>query len=530
MQSFDGIVIGGGHNGLTCAAYLARAGARVAVVERNPTIGGGCATEELTLPGFKHNLHSNFHLFTDGPVAGDLQLHRYGLHYVYPDVQHGMAFRDGTAVCIHRDPHRTAASFSRFSKADARRYLELHEKFGVRARNFVLRVFYSRPLPPEELARRVTGPLGRELLDYGRLSLYEAVDLNFEDEHIRCLFKSFLHTITLANLPRLGSYFVRSFSRRAMVALPKGGAASLTNALARVVQEHGGVLVTGKHVEEILVKGGRATGVRLAGGEVLRADRFVASGVDVAQTVRMAGEENFEEPIVEKIEALEWAGHSIVTLHVALDEPPRYRAAAFEPNIDRAFSIAFGVDTTRDLEEIFLEDIEQGRLPRRWHGNGACNTLFDPSYAPPGKHSAFWWPFAPYAFGERGAESWNDQREEVRGQILAEWREFAPNMTERNVLGTFLFTPLDIERSCINMVRGSHHTLAYIPTQIGAGRPIPEFSGYRTSIEGLYLCGATSHSGGGISGSPGYNCANVLAEDLAIPRWWTPVPEPAWDE
>ncbi len=215
---------------------------------------------------------------------------------------------------------------------------------------------------------------------------------------------------------------------------------------------------------------------------------------------------------------------------MALNEPPRYRAAEFDPDVGRAFNMAFGVDSSDELETIFLDDIENEQLPRRWHGNGACNTLFDPSYAPPGKHVAFWWPFAPYAFGDKGAESWNEHREEVTRQILEEWREFAPNMTEENVLATYLFTPLDIERSCITMVRGSHHTIAYVPAQLGGSRPMPELGRYRTPVEGLYLCGSTSHSGGAITGSPGYNCANALADDLDITRWWTPLPEPEWDE
>jgi phytoene dehydrogenase-like protein len=113
--------------------------------------------------------------------------------------------------------------------------------------------------------------------------------------------------------------------------------------------------------------------------------------------------------------------------------------------------------------------------------------------------------------------------------MLKEWRAYAPNLTESNVLGTYLFSPLDIERSCINMVRGSHHGGAYLPSQLGAARPTPELSQYRTPVKGLYLCGATSHSGGAITGSPGYNCANTISEELEIKRWWTPLPPPSFE-
>ena len=529
MATFDGIVIGGGHNGLTCAAYLARAGLRVAVVEANRKIGGGSITEEVTLPGFKHNLHSNFHLFTDGPIVRDLDLDRYGLEYIYPDVQDGMAFRDGTALCIYRDPERTAESFARFSKSDADRWRELHENFAVKGREFVLQTLYSPPLSPPDLAERMTGPLGKDMLSYAQYSLYEAVDRNFEEEHIRCLFKTFLHSISLMNLPNLGSFFPRLVSRLVTFALPKGGAEALPRALGRVIEEAGGTVLTGQRVEEVLVEGGRAQGVRVAGGDVLRADRFVASGVDVVQTVDMTSPEHFGDDVAQRVANLQWAKHSLVTIHVALNEPPRYRAADFDPDIDRAYNIAFGVGDSEELARVFEVSIDRERLPERFHGNGACNTLFDSSYAPPGKHVAFWWPFAPYRL-DGDPQSWDRGQEEITRELLNQWREFAPNMTDDNVLGTYLFTPLDIERSCVNMRQGSHHGIAYLPTQLGVNRPVPEMSGYRTPVDGLYLCGFTSHSGGAITGSPGYNCANVIADDLEVDRWWTRVPEPAWAE
>jgi phytoene dehydrogenase-like protein len=527
-ETFDGVFVGGGHNALTCAAYLARAGVRVAVVERNAKVGGGCITEEVTLPGFKHNLHSNFHLFTDGPIIGDLQLERYGLEYVYPEVQDGMAFPDGTGVCIYRDPDLTVESFARLNAGDAERYRELHEKFAVKARDFVIRTLFSRPVPPDELAQRVTGPIGKEFLGYAQTSLYEAVDQNFEDERIRCVFKTFLHAITLMDLPGQGGFFPRLVSRLVSFKLPKGGSSALTDALARVITEAGGTVVAGEHVQEIEVQGGRATGVRLASGEELTADRFVASGIDVTQTLELAGEEHFGPDIPKKVADLQWSRHSLVTLHLALNEPPQYSAAAFEPNLDQAFNMSFGVTSADELRAIF-EAVERQQLPERMHGNGACNTLFDPSYAPPGKHAAFWWPFAPYEL-DGGPETWEHAREDVTQELLRQWRQFAPNLTEDNVLGTYLFTPLDIERTCINMRRGSHHGIAYLPTQMGVNRPTPELGGYRTPVEGLYLCGFTSHSGGAITGSPGYNCANTISEDFGIDRWWTPVPAPEWDE
>jgi phytoene dehydrogenase-like protein len=152
VSDFDGIIVGGGHNGLTCAAYLAKAGLSVAVVERNPEAGGGCSTAELTLPGFRHNTHSNYHFLEEGPVPADLELHEHGLRYIYPDVQHATIFRDGRAITVHRDPERTAASFARFSRADAATWRDLYATYGEQARGLMNSFLYSRPLPPAELA------------------------------------------------------------------------------------------------------------------------------------------------------------------------------------------------------------------------------------------------------------------------------------------------------------------------------------------------------------------------------------------
>jgi phytoene dehydrogenase-like protein len=529
MTSYDGIVIGAGHNGLTCAAYLARAGLKIAVVERNAEIGGGCNTEEVTLPGFKHNLHSNYHFFEEGPVPRDLQLERYGLKYIYPEVQHAMVFRDGTAVCIHRDPQKTAASFARFSKHDANRYLELHDKFAVKMRNLANEMLYSKPLPLTELAQRIRGPLGEELLRYNTLTLHEAVDQNFEEERIRSIFKIFLHAIALENAPNMGSFFPRLMGRLISLGFVAGGSFELARVLGKVIEEHGGTIISGKHVAGIEVKNGRATGIRLADGEVLEAKRFVASGVDAPQTLRMVGEESFGPVISEKLKHYKWANHSLVTLHLALNEPPAYTAAEFDPDVNRAFDVVLGADTSQDIVDGF-EVIGRGDLPEKLIGNGCCNSRFENSnMAPPGKHTAFWWPFAPYELRDGGAEAWDERKPEYTARLLKAWRAYAPNLNEQNVLGTYLFTPLDIERKCINMVRGSHHVGAYLPSQVGASRPIPELSQYHTPVEGLYLCGASSHSGGAISGSPGYNCANTISEELKIPRWWTPLPSPQWE-
>src|SRR6476620_1304326 len=165
-MEYDGIIVGGGHNGLICASYLAKAGLKIAVVERNDAMGGGCSTSEFVAPGFKHNSHSSYHFIGEGPVLGDLELHKYGLSYIYPEVQHAMVFRDGKALTIHRSVDSTAKAIARFSLADAKRYREVYQRFATEMGSLMTEFMYSVPLPPPELAKRVSGPQIEELFSY----------------------------------------------------------------------------------------------------------------------------------------------------------------------------------------------------------------------------------------------------------------------------------------------------------------------------------------------------------------------------
>jgi phytoene dehydrogenase-like protein len=526
MATFDGLIVGGGHNGLTLGAYLARAGLRVAVLERTASIGGGTGTEEPALPGFRFNLHSNFYIgFGSSPLVRDLELARHGFATVEPPVQQGVALRDGTALTIHKDLERSCASLARFSKRDADAFRDLYQTYAVAMRPFFTSLLYNAPLPPAELRARLTGPQGQALLAHAPLDLFGAVDRHFEDHRVRTFFKLFMHVTTGENEPGTGLIFPTIMSAISHLALPVGGSGAFATALARAMEAAGGVVLTGADVREITVAGGRATGVRLADGRRLPATRFVASAIDAPGTMRLAGEEHFPDDVREKLRAWHWGHHSLVTLHLALTEPPAYASAAFDPDLARAFNVFLGFDDVAQVVRCF-EQCRRGEFPDHPMGNGACNTLFDPSYAPPGRHVAFWWPFAPYALPD-GPEGWDRRRREYTERLLEVWRAYAPNLTRDTVLATYLYTPLDLERRIVNMVRGAVRMGAYVPSQLGINRPHPLMAGNRTPIEGLYLCGSSCH-GGGVNGAPGYNAANAIAADLGLRRPWTPVPPPEW--
>ena len=528
-DEFDGIIVGSGPNGLTTAAYLAKAGQRVAVVEQHSVAGGGASTAEVTLPGFRHNLHSNFHAIGAGPVIRDLELDRHGLRYVYPEVQHTFLFRDGTSICLYADAERTAASIARFSENDAKQYLQLHEQFGSGPMGmFLRRSLFMPPLTEDELANRlevVDQTLGREYQRYRALSLYEAVDEAFEHDRVRAVVKLHSHGSAYEDAPETGHFVLRIVARSGWSGLAIGGSAALAIALVSVIESAGGVVVVGRTVKRIEEEGGRVTTVLLDDGSRLRAARFVVSSLDPAGTLALVGEAHLGVDIAADMRRYKQASWSLATLHLALAESPRYLAAEANPDVARAYGVYFGADSTEELKRMFAA-VAQNRLPDRLVGNGACNTLFDSTQAPAGLHTAFWWPFAPYALGDSGATAWDDRRDEIGDRILSEWSAYAPNLARSDVvLGRHLFTPLDIERRIPNMVRGSHHGGTYTPGQIDGSRPTLELAHYRTPIAGLYLTGAATHPGGSVNGAPGYNTANAITEDLGIDRWWTPVAE-----
>jgi phytoene dehydrogenase-like protein len=240
----------------------------------------------------------------------------------------------------------------------------------------------------------------------------------------------------------------------------------------------------------------------------------------------MAGRELFPDDVRKKLDAWHWGNHSLVTLHLALRQKPIYRSRKFDPDIDRAFNIFFGMDDIGEVEQCFRHCADR-RFPDVLMGNGACNSDVDPTYAPADGHSAFWWPFAPYAVGGDAA-NWDRDKDHYCQRVLEVWREYAANLDDHNIRARFLFTPLDVERLNVNMRRGAVRMGAYIPSQLGINRPHPTLSGTRTPIEGLYLCGSSTGNGGGINGAPGYIAANAVADDLKLARPWTPVPPPEW--
>ncbi|MFQ5761730.1 MAG: phytoene desaturase family protein [Candidatus Bathyarchaeia archaeon] len=524
-EKFDCIVIGGGHNGLIAAGYLARAGLSVLVLERRSEAGGGLCTEEVTLPGFRHNLHSAFHsnIFLV-PWFNDLECAKYGAKYIEPPVKLGGPISNGQSRLIYDDNEKTAKFFEKFSRKDAETWRRLIGKWDrVFNQNPILGYdLFTPPLPAaerEELLSR--SELGREYLEISKLPPMKFFDEAFEDEYLKGLLLYSVACIAVPHdEPDPSAMVVRRFTLKR--ALCRGGSHMLAHVLARSLVANGGLVRENADVKRIRVKGDVATGVELSDGVQIEAGKAVISAIDITQTfLEMIGEDHLEANLASRVKSFKYGPNGVLFgVHLALEEPPKYTAANWSEDVNLTFDLNIGYETQEDMDQHWKE-IREGLAPSKPGMQCGVFTLFDPTQAPPGKHAAFLWQFAPYSLREGGPAAWDSEfREEYAWRCIGKWAKYAPNLTKENVLGMYIYTPLDVERKHINMREGDFCVGGGGSEHMFDKRPLPELSQYRTPIKHLYLSGACTHFGGGIIGAGGHNAAVAVLMDLGTKPWW----------
>ena len=226
------------------------------------------------------------------------------------------------------------------------------------------------------------------------------------------------------------------------------------------------------------------------------------------------------EDVAQKAAEFKFNGNSLFRVHLALKERPRFTMAVAEPSIDDAWKCTVGFETPGDFARIGGH-IEAGNLPEVTGVDFGLTTVFDPSQAPAGGHVAYVGLPAPFDLADGGADKWPLVAQELGDRMIEKLREYAPNMTDDNILGRFIYTPKNIEEWLPNMVEGDICAGKMCPEQLGYNRPWPGMSQYRTFLPNLYLCGASTHPGGHAVGGSGYNAANRIAEDLGLTKWWS---------
>jgi phytoene dehydrogenase-like protein len=523
-SDYDGIIIGAGHNGLVLQAYLARAGLSTLMLERSLHVGGGLATrEDNAHPGFFHNVHAVFlRAISATPWYRDLGLESFGLRLIEPEVNVALHGEDGRCFVMHRDPEKTARSLARFSQKDADTFLRLRDYFEPVVDEVIVPELAAAPVGDgERRAQLERTESGRRYLEVAALSPREFLETHFESPQARCLLLAIcvLREVDV-NVRGMGFVPAQLIGSRRKAQLAVGGSRELARALERCVYAHGGDVLVNQAPRRIVVENGRATGVELQDGSIIRARRFVASSLNPGQTfLELVGEGGLPAGLAERVRRYEYSTVGpMFGVHLALHEAPAYRAAAYDPSASSAFMSVLGLDRPEQIYALY-DRLGRGLLPEQVWMNGAVPTLHDPSQAPAGKHTAFVWQKVPYELAEGGAARWDTLKRTHIDTVLARWRQYAPNLTNDAVVNRFAFSPLDTERHLPNMARGDLNVGAFSPDQIGPHRPFPDLSGYRTPIQSLYLCGACTHPGGNITGYPGHNAARTIARDLGLPAW-----------
>jgi phytoene dehydrogenase-like protein len=525
----DVIIIGGGHNGLVAACYLARAGLSVLVLERRHLVGGACVTEE-TFPGFKVSTAAYVNSLFRKEIVRDLDLGRHGFEVLPRSPSSFTPYPDARFLMLGPDPALNEREIAKFSLRDAERY-PAYEAMLERVAAFVEPTI---TMTPPDLQRpgvrgllRLLG-LGRSFRRLGA-GASEAVEVLtgaardildrwFESPELKSTLATDAIIGAMASPSMPGTAYVlfhhvmgETDGRRGVWGYVRGGMGGLTQALARAAVERGAEIRCEAEVARILVRDGRAAGVVLDNGDEHRAP-IVVSNADARVTfTRLLTPRELPPEFLAAVERISYASASL-KINVALAELPDFRAC---PGTQAGPQHRGTIHICPDLDYIerAYDDAKYGRPSARPVLECTIPSVVDPTVAPPGRHlMSIFVQYAPYALGEG---TWDELREPFADRCFALLDEYAPNFS-RSVLARQVLTPLDLERT-FNLTGGNIFQGAMTPGQLFSFRPVPGHTGYRTPVRGLYLCGAAAHPGGGVMGAPGWNAAREILRDRRRP-------------
>jgi phytoene dehydrogenase-like protein len=523
---YDAIIVGGGHNGLTAAAYLARAGLSTLVLERREIVGGCCVTEEIA-PGCRVSTTSYIASMLRPEVITELRLGDHGLRMVPCDPAIQVPFPDGHVVPWWVDRERAKAEFGKISAKDAARFVEVDEQLKKLAR--YLQPFFMEP-PPEidtstmsgwsdlfRVGKRFRGISSAEiaqLISFLTGSLGEFLDHNYESEKMKTIFLAnnvygkhggpYQPGTAIGLLFHLlsgGEHDLQGFYGHVM-----GGMGAITQALAATGKQLGVEIRTSASVAQIEVRNGRAYSVVLEDGTEVRG-RMILSNADPKRTfLKMVAARELPEDFLFAVSGIKMDG-PCAKVNFVLAEEPRFTGTSPQTSaLERTF---YTLVPSLEFAERCYDIAKFGEIPEELWVDCVVSSNADPSLAPPGKHILTCFvQYVPYKLREG---SWDEKRELLGDRVVKKIAEYAPNVPEA-IVARQVLTPLDLERT-YGLTEGNifHGDLRL--EQLFFMRPVPGWAQYRTPIRGLYLCGAGAHPGGGVTGAPGRNAAQQVLRD-----------------
>lgn len=502
--SVDVVLLGAGHNGLICAAYLAAAGLEVLVLEARDVVGGNTATEELTLPGFAHDSCSSAHvLIQSNPLLKDDELgllSTYGLEYILTEPAVVLPQPDGDSLVMHRDLDGSVDEIARWSASDAEAFSVLMNEWadGLAAQ-------HGRWSSGLELG---TGGAAAQYRELRGQSAWDVIHERFTHPVIRS-FMLWLALATIQDPRRSGTGFLPSSLASGRLnfgwSTPVGGSDSLPRALVRQLAAHGGSVVCSAGVSGVEVEHGRASAVLTTDGRRVRARKAVVSSAHLAE---LAGMLRGVDPPADLAEARDsWrAGLSVFAVHAALRRDLGYHTAR-----GPVAAVAGGFGSTTGIAAQ-LDQFYLGKPDARdpWL-LVVDQTVVDPSRAPEGRATFKILTVAPYERAD--GSSWAESKQEFADQLIALVRATTDGLAPDDILAMRVESPVDVAAHNAHNLGGSCHGGEFLTT---SGAVIPGWPSYRASIPGLYMTGATTHPGGSVSGRPGRNAARAVLADLGM--------------
>ncbi len=532
-NEYDVIVVGGGINGLTTAAYLSKAGASVLVLERRWETGGGVMTDEQS--GCRINTHATYMMMMDkAPAYTDLELHEVGCTYITPQPAASLLLKDGRALCLYNDVEKNVASISRFSKKDAEKFRKVYKEFSDMCEECLVPQTYRPVLPPLDLLSIMDKkPLGKRILELSEKTPREIIEeCNFETESLKALL---LYLTTMwgidPNVSGVGYLVPLYIIRMLNASLIRGGSHRLSSSLVKTLEHYNGDIEDTLEVDKVIIENGSAVGVITTDGRKVRA-KAVVSTVDPEQSfLRFIGKDNLDKlapGIRDAVEGWQWEATSHFLLHLIADKEPVFSAASNDTDSGQALIQVMGVETLEDVVSEFLV-AKEGGLVKCAHIT--CVTKFDKSQtnvinpefleewiAPPKHlHVMRIETLAPFTLK---SGNWEDMKDKYGEQLKELLFKYAPNMVNARIIRKYPYPPTYIEMKFPNMKNGSIKHGEYISTQMGSFRPNDLCSQYNTPIKGYYVGGASVYPGGMVLLGSGYGAANVIAKDLGISPWW----------
>jgi phytoene dehydrogenase-like protein len=526
MTKRDIIIIGAGHNGLVTAYYLAKAGFKPLVLERREIIGGACVTEEFH-PGFRCSALAN----STGPllpqIVRDLQLERHSVELIKPNVRVFSPNLDGPSITIYEDARRTADELAEVSVKDAKSYPDFVKTFariGCALAPLLLMTPPNIDNPTKgelwnlgKLGWGIRG-LGRKdeyrLLRYGPMAVADLAAEWFETELLRAsvaargIFGAFAGPWSAGTSAALLLQAAADGHAIAPAAFVKGGMGALTQALARAATEAGAQIRTNAEVVSVSVKDGKAAGVVLANGEEVPGWATVSNADPGVTLLELIDPGELEPSFLNKIRNYRAHG-TVAKVHLALSALPRFTGLNDEDAVEKLSGrIHIGPDI--DYLERAFDAAKYGDFSPRPHLDITIPSLTDPSLAPDGAHvMSVHAQFAPYKLKDG---DWNSRREELGDTVVNVLSDYLPGL-KKLIAARQVITPLDLEQT-YGLSGGQIHHGEMSLDQLFAFRPLIGWARYRTPIRGLYLCGAGTHPGGGVTGAPGFNASREIIKDL----------------